>query len=196
MRPQTRAIHALILFMMVLVGVSPVLQATAQEASPAASMPCPAANEAETEALARRFVTERFVNPAIVPELLAPEVEYHRGYTTTVWTTAQAQANSEVVHTAFPDVQVMVARMIVKDDTATVIWIAEATHLGALQPWGVLPTGQHATWEGISVVRVACGRIVEVWNEYDYLDLLNQLSIVSDEELADAELTAGATPTP
>src|SRR5262245_5525905 len=105
MRLPRGSMMALVLGMMVLGGFSPILRATAQEGTPAASTPCPATTEAETETLARRFVTERLVNPSVLPELLAAEVEYHRGYTTTVWTEAEAQDNSEAVRTAFPDVQ-------------------------------------------------------------------------------------------
>jgi hypothetical protein len=60
---------------------------------------------------------------------------------------------------------------------------------------GIAATGQHATWEGITVLRIACGRIVEVWNQTDGLGLLHQLGIISDEEMADAEPAAAATPT-
>ena len=50
----------------------------AAQASPAAGTACPATSEDEIAALARRFAEERYVNPASLKELLAPEVVYHR----------------------------------------------------------------------------------------------------------------------
>ena len=84
--------------------------------------------------------------------------------------------------------------MTAKDDIATVVWTAEGTQLGEFD--GVAPTGQRATWEGISVLRIACGRVVEVWNQTDALGLREQLSIITDEEMADAEPSEAATPAP
>lgn len=196
MRAPLRALTALILGILVLGGVFPISRAASQAATPTAATPCPAPGEAETEDLARRFVLERLVNPAVLPQLLADNVVYHRGYATSVLTLAQVQHTAEVVHTAFPDVQVTINLLIVKDDLATVVWTAEMTNLGVLQPWDTPPTGRHGTMEGTSVVRVACGRIVDVWNPVDYLALLNQLGIVTEAELASAEPGAAATPTP
>ena len=160
----------------------------------AASTPCPAPTDAATETLARRFVTERMSNPAVLGELLAPEVDYHRALTTDVLTADEATALMEVTQDAFPDVQVTVDRVVVAGDMATVIWTADATHLGELAPWNAPATGKAATWEGISVVRVACGRIAEVWNQIDYLSLLVQLGIISDTELRD--IAPAGTPAP
>lgn len=139
MRAPLRALTALILGILVLGGVFPVSRAARQAATPTAATPCPAPGEAETEDLARRFVLERLVNPAVLPQLLADNVVYHRGYATSVLTLAQAQHTAEVVHTAFPDVQVTINLLIVKDDLATVVWTAEMTNLGVLQPWDTPP---------------------------------------------------------
>jgi predicted ester cyclase len=196
MRASLRSMTALLLGVFLLGGVAAVPRAMAQPSTPTAATPCPAPSEAETEAVARRFVLERLVNPAVLPELLAPNVVYHRGYTSAVLTLTQAQQTAEIVHAAFPDVHVTINLLIVKDDLATVVWTAEMTHLGVLQPWGTPPTGRHATMEGTSVVRVACGRIVDVWNQVDYLSLLNQLGIVTEAELASVELGNAATPAP
>ena len=84
--------------------------------------------------------------------------------------------------------------MTAKDDIATVVWTAEGTNQGEFD--GVAPTGRRATWEGISVLRIACGRVAEVWNQTDALGLREQLGIITDEELADAEPSEAATPAP
>jgi steroid delta-isomerase-like uncharacterized protein len=170
--------------------------ASAHQASPAASpaADCPATSEDEIAALARRFAEERYVTPASLQDLLAPEVVYHRSFGTEMVTAAQAQKDLEDFNTAFPDVRATVQLVTAQGDTATVVWTGEGTNQGEFQ--GVAATGQRATWEGISVLRIACGRVVEVWNQTDALGLREQLGIITDDELSDAEPSEAATPAP
>jgi steroid delta-isomerase-like uncharacterized protein len=164
----------------------------AYQASPAAD--CPVTSEEEVTALARRFAEQRYVNQANFQELLAPDVVYHRSVSTDVITAAEAAQRAAEFKAAFPDVRVTVALATAKDDIATVVWSAEGTQLGAFD--GVAATGQRATWEGISVLRIACGRVAEVWNQTDALGLREQLGIITDDELSDAEPSEAATPAP
>jgi len=166
--------------------------AAAYQASPAAD--CPVTGEEEVTALARRFAEQRYVNQANFQELLTPDVVYHRSVSTDVITAAEAAQRAAEFKAAFPDVRVTVALVTAKNDIATVVWSAEGTQLGAFD--GVAPTGQRATWEGISVLRIACGRVAEFWNQTDALGLREQLGIITDAELADAEPSEIATPTP
>ena len=125
-------------------------------------------------------------------ELLAPDVVYHRSVSTDTITAAEAGQRAAEFKAAFPDVGVTVALVTTKDDIATVVWTAEGTNTGEFD--GVAPTGRRATWEGISVLRIACGRVAEFWNQTDALGLREQLGIITDEELADAEPSEAATP--
>jgi len=83
-------------------------------------------------------------------------------------------------------------RVVTEQDTVAVLWVAKGTHLGEFD--GVPPTGRRAHWEGITMVRVACGLIAEVWTGSDGLGLRQQLGIITDEELLSVEPTAAATP--
>ena len=165
----------------------------ARQASPAAATPCPATSEAEAEALARRFVEERWTDPAVLDALLAEGVVAHRAVGTGTLGAAEAQQRAREFRTAFPDVRVSVGRVVVQGDAAAVAWVAEGTHRGEFD--GVAATGRRAAWEGIAIVRVACGRIAEYWSASDGLGLRRQLGIVTDDELADVAAPAaqGAT---
>jgi len=191
MRSRATTMTAL-LFTAMLNGLAPSLPATAQEATPAAECPAPSAEE--NAALAQRFAEERYVNPAAFTELAAPDVIYHRSVSPDILTAAEAGQRAAEFKAAFPDVHVTVEFVTASDDTASVVWVAEGTHEGEFD--GVAPTGRRATWEGISVLRIECGRVTEFWNQTDALGLRQQLGIVSDEELADAEPVDSATPTP
>lgn len=43
---------------------------------------------------------------------------------------------------------------------------------------GITPTGKRVTITGISIHRIASGKIVEEWQEWDSLGLMQQLGVV------------------
>ena len=42
---------------------------------------------------------------------------------------------------------------------------------------GIAPTGKQVTVTGISIQRIANGKIVEAWSTYDMLGMLQQLGV-------------------
>ncbi len=172
----------------------------AQEASPVATpasvaspeADCLVTSAAETEALARRFVEERWTNPDELAEILADDFVAHRASGVGEFTATEALERYREFHVGLPDVVVTVERVVVEQDTVAVLWVAKGTHLGEFD--GVAPTGRSAHWEGITMVRVACGLVAEVWTGSDGLGLRQQLGIISDEELLSVEPEAVATP--
>ena len=194
MRHGATSMMALLLAALVLAGLASIRPSIAQEATPADAADCPAASAEANADLARRVAEERYVNPAVFTELAAPDLVYHRSVSPDVITAAEAAQRAAEFKAAFPDVRVTVEFVTATDDTASVVWVADGTHEGEFD--GVAPTGRRATWEGISILRIECGRVAEFWNQTDALGLRQQLGIVSDEELADAEPAGTATPTP
>lgn len=81
------------------------------------------------------------------------------------------------VFAAFPDIQRMVEEEVT-DDNQTVVtrWTATGTHRGEFM--GIAPTGKRVTFTGISIHRIADGRIVEEWQQWDPLGLMQQLGVV------------------
>lgn len=78
-------------------------------------------------------------------------------------------------HDAFPDIEFTVDDLFAVDDRIAVRWTAEGTHEANF--WGIEPTGNEMHLSGIDIVRVADGRISEVWTVYDSATLLQQLDI-------------------
>ncbi len=58
-------------------------------------------------------------------------------------------------------------------DEVAVRWMAEGTQQGELL--GIPPTGKHLRFGGMSIFRLAEGKIAEQWEEWDKLDLMRQL---------------------
>ena len=54
-------------------------------------------------------------------------------------------------------------------------WTGRGTHAGDLM--GIAPTGKQVTVTGISIQRIANGKIMEEWSTYDMLGMLQQLGV-------------------
>jgi hypothetical protein len=65
-----------------------------------------------------------------------------------------------------------------------------------MEAWGAPATGRRASYDLVAIYRIACGRLAEQWVVTDYLTMLRQLGIVTDEELATAGTPTVATPAP
>ncbi|HXJ83574.1 MAG TPA: ester cyclase [Candidatus Methylomirabilis sp.] len=148
--------------------------ARAQTMTPGA---CPKTTEAENLALVRAW-HEDVINrrkPEALKDILAPEVVHHAagGYPKTM-NAAGVTAMMNDFLTAFPDLRYTVDKFITQDDHVVERYTATGTQRG---PLGDLPpSGRTATWTGINIFRIACGRIVEVWSEVDAVSRRSQLT--------------------
>lgn len=152
-----------------------------QEATPdaAAATPaaCPVTTEEENVAIARVWHEEVINrrNPAALAEILGPGVVHHAagGYPDTMTEEGVAGMMDDFL-AAFPDLRYSFDLFVVQDDIVVERYTATGTQEG---PLGDLPpSGQTATWTGINIFRIECGRIVEVWSEVDALGRNAQLA--------------------
>lgn len=77
---------------------------------------------------------------------------------------------------AFPDLQVTVEDQIAEGDRVVTRWTARGTHEGEFQ--GIPPSGQHGAITGITIDRVADGKVVECWTNADDLGMLRLLGAI------------------
>ena len=80
---------------------------------------------------------------------------------------------SKVMETAFPDLDRRLEDLVAEGDKVVARWTAKGTHLGDFN--GIPPSGKVATSSGITIFRIADGKIVEEWAESDMLGLLTQV---------------------
>jgi steroid delta-isomerase-like uncharacterized protein len=80
--------------------------------------------------------------------------------------------------TAFPDAHWDIDAMLVTEDGDTVVtrWTGRGTHTADLP--GIPATGKKAMVPGIWIHRVVGGKIVESWNVWDTLGMLQQLGVI------------------
>ena len=83
------------------------------------------------------------------------------------------------LYRAFPDFLATVEDLVVEPQAGkvSVRWAATGTHRGVFL--GVAPTKRQIRFEGIEIVRVKCGRIIERWGEWNGIEVLQQLQQVS-----------------
>lgn len=77
------------------------------------------------------------------------------------------------LRTALPDLHVRVEDTITQGDKVAIRVVLEATHLG--KGLGVPPSRARVKVSGIVIARVDGGQIVEAWNNWDQLALLQQI---------------------
>jgi len=76
---------------------------------------------------------------------------------------------------AFPDMHFTIDDHITSGDTVAFRWHAEGTHRG---PFGPLPpTGRRVSFNGLLYDRVAYGRVVERWEQFDQPAILRDLDV-------------------
>jgi predicted ester cyclase len=88
--------------------------------------------------------------------------------------------------TAFPDMRLTIEDIVAEGETVMARWSCRGTHKGDLS--GIAPTGKPFTISGVTIVRLANGKMVEGWVNWDALGLMQQLGVVP--ELAKAKAVA------
>jgi predicted ester cyclase len=88
---------------------------------------------------------------------------------------AAYRAGIAELYAAFPAWEAVTEDLVVDEATASaaIRWSARGTHAGPFL--GHAATNRRSTFTGIEIIRVAQGRIVERWGEWDGLALLEQL---------------------
>ena len=77
---------------------------------------------------------------------------------------------------AFPDVTIQVDDMVAEGDVVAIRWSGSATHKG--HDLGFAATQKQVRFTGMGFVRVAEGKVVESWNNFDQLGMLQQLGVI------------------
>ena len=85
------------------------------------------------------------------------------------------KAYGQMLRTAFPDIRIRHASTVTQGEYQSIRWIFTGTHNGPL--FGMPPTGKAVTMEGYDILRIANGRIFEMWVEQDMLSLLQQVGL-------------------
>jgi steroid delta-isomerase-like uncharacterized protein len=136
------------------------------------------ASAAENKALARR-AWEAVDNPDLVDEVYAADVVWHEP-DQDIQGSEQAKQYIAMYKTAFPDLNVTVEDMIAEGDKVVTRVTLRGTHQGEIEEFGP-PTGRQIELKGITISRIVGDKIVEDWDSYDNLSVLQQLGLVPEQ---------------
>ncbi len=132
----------------------------------------------EMKALVRRFYDQSAKDLLeMIDELVAADFVYHRA------------SGQDIVHgpegykqvtraalSGFPDLRFTVDDIIGEGDKVVTRWTLTGTHTSEFR--GIPPTGKKVMVWGISIDRILGGKIVETWERYDTIGLMQQLNIL------------------
>jgi len=79
---------------------------------------------------------------------------------------------------AFPDIRLKVEDAFGAGEKVAIRWSADMTHRGS--DLGVPSTGKRVRITGITIVRIAKGKIAEGWDNWDQLALMQQIGALQE----------------
>jgi steroid delta-isomerase-like uncharacterized protein len=131
--------------------------------------------------LARRVLTEVFNDGRLdtIDELVsAGYVGYDVAMPDPMVGTEAFKQSASAYKAAFPNLEMTIEESIAEGDTVVLRWTARGTHEGEL--FGIPPTGRQSTVTGITINRIAGGKIVEARTNWDTFGLLQQLGAIPE----------------
>jgi predicted ester cyclase len=135
----------------------------------------------ENKALVRRAIEEGWKqgNVAVFDELCAPNWVYHDPGVPDVRTLEGYKRFATETRSAFPDLHFTIEDLIAEGDQVVMRGTFRGTNTGAIvTPMPIPATGKQVSMTGITIVRFAGGKGVEVWNQGDSLGLFQQLGLI------------------
>ena len=107
-----------------------------------------------------------------ISEMMASDALIHDGATKTLGAEG-CYPFYDRIRAAFPDIHITVDDTIAEGDKLVVRWSCSCTHTG--NGLGFPATGRTAFFAGITILRIAGGKIIEGWQNWDMLGLMDQL---------------------
>jgi steroid delta-isomerase-like uncharacterized protein len=136
----------------------------------------------ENKAIVRRiFEASNTGNPDILEEVIADDIIIHNPKPGQLPGSEGAKQSFQKFHSGFPDVKVTVEHMIAEEDLVMMHLLISATHKGEFA--GISPTGKQITITGMEIVRLANGKVVERWSNFDQLGFYRQLGVIELQDV-------------
>jgi predicted ester cyclase len=133
----------------------------------------------ESKAMVQRIVDEMNKgNLDVLDEYYAPDYLHHQPPFPDIKGLAAFKRFSANMRASFPDFQQTIEDEFVEGNKGVVRITAMGTHTGQSKAFPFPPTGKKVTWTGCLVTRTAGGKVVEGWNYFDNLGLLQQFGII------------------
>lgn len=132
----------------------------------------------ENKAIVQRYIEEVYNkgNVNLVDELVAADYVNRGGLSDQRPGSEGLKQFIPQLRTIFPDEHLTLENLIAEGDMVAYRWIARGTHNAEMM--GVPPTGKQMIGTGISIVRIADGKIAEEWTSRNDLSIMQQLGVI------------------
>ena len=77
---------------------------------------------------------------------------------------------------AFPNMKIVIEDMVAEGDKVTARCSVRGKHEGDFR--GIAPTQSPVDFTGMTIVRIANGKIVEAWNNFDFMTMNKQVGLL------------------
>jgi steroid delta-isomerase-like uncharacterized protein len=133
----------------------------------------------ENKAIARRFIQAWSAdNLGIVDDLAATDITvWYSHFSEPIQGAAAFKQMLNQTFTSFPDMQITADELLAEGNKVVVRWTYTATHRKG-EVFGIPPRGERVSVSGITVYRIADGKVVEEVGVADALSLMLQLGAV------------------
>lgn len=132
----------------------------------------------ETKAVAQRWMNEVWqkASTSAMDEILASNFTFNYAAPGMKSDREGYKQMVNYMYAGFPDTQFSTGDIVVEGDKAAVHWKGRGTHKG--EYLGIAPTGKQAVMEGISIIRVVGGKIVEEVGYMNAMELMQELRAI------------------
>jgi len=115
-------------------------------------------------------------NAAAIDELWVPEKTVH-GLTAEYGKQVKSKSQFKDFHkqfcSAFPDIPIAIEDLLTERDKTALRVLVTGTHTGPGFP--AVPKGKRVSFQGICIGRVKNGKIIESWNNFDFMTMYKQM---------------------
>ena len=143
----------------------------------------------ENKALVRREIEELFNHTGdldVAEEVYAPDFVGHDSTLPENLNGVEAAREfAASFRSAFPDLTCTIEDQLAEGDKVVTRWRASGTHEGETEDLGP-STGNRMEITGISIERISEGKVVESWDNYDAMGMMQQLGHIPSPEEAQA----------
>ncbi len=136
----------------------------------------------DSKATLRRLVEEVWNKGdlAVFEQIYAPNFVFHDPALPQIRTREEDRRWIAGTLRAFPDLHMTIDGLIAEGDQAVLRFTARGTNTGdIMMPTRIPATGRQVTVTGSFITRLADGQFVEMWQQVDWLGMLQQLGLVS-----------------
>ena len=136
----------------------------------------------ENKALVRRYV-EEFVDRSnfdLSEEIFALNFVRYDAGPDQVSRVEDLKHFFAMLHSGFPGFQSTIEDLLSEGDKVALRFTFRGIHQGEFM--GIAPTGKEVTMSGIEILRIADGKLVEMWNQEDVLGMMRQLGAIPEPD--------------